>query len=294
MHDIYHNISFADIESQIDSLQLLDFQTTDIQDVRQLISRLITGFTNCDQLYTKYPINNIFRARINKPRSLYENIQELVYPDPCKITTCGRLNDIGSSVFYGACEFETAILETRPKEGDFVTVMRCQPKNKNNFGYMELGVVGNIIKDVQYTNTLNEHSQLKNKMVTNYFLDEMTKIVHQGLEYKYKASIAIGEKLLESRYGTLLYPSVIRLKNGINVATRTDVFDETINIVECKVFKITKKYCRLLYDAVNIDECESMNSNGDIAWSDKVKNVVLDQKSFDIEKDDRPMPNGLL
>jgi hypothetical protein len=293
MHTIYHNISFSDIESQIDTFRALDLKSTELPVIRGLAKRLFTGFTWCDELYTRYPIQNIYRARINKDNVLFSNVSELINPQPKKVTKLGRLNDIGVSVFYGACEYETAILENRPEEGQFVTVLRCVPLSPQEFQYMELGIVENILRNVNYTNTLDKHSAFKNTMVTHFLTDEVVKIVNTGEKFNYKTTIAFGELFLESRGGALLYPSVIRLKRGINIAIRPDIFNSSIRIVECRVFKVIKKYCRLLYDCVNLEPCLSINENGDIAWSKQLHDIVENGAEISIESDKRPMPNGI-
>jgi len=294
MHTIYHQISFAEIEQQIDELRALDLANTTMDAVRSRARRLLRGFTCCDELYRHYPILNLWRARRNRRRRLVTSAFELACPPPDKISKYGRFNDIGCPVFYAAADFHTALLEIRPGVGDFITVGRFVPTGSAEFRYMEVGVAGKLIQGVNYVSPLDHHSTLKNEMVTVFVQDELTKVVPEGKESEYKISVAIGEILMQSRGGTLLYPSMIRYRKGINAAVRPDIFESSLLLTECRVFKITERYCRMLYDGVNLDGCTAIDADGTIHWSDRIHKVVENGENFLLESDQRPTPSGIL
>ena len=59
-----------------------------------------------------------WRARLIKD-DIYSSIEELGYP-PKESSGLGRLNDKGTSCFYGAKNIETALIEIGAKEGQLI------------------------------------------------------------------------------------------------------------------------------------------------------------------------------
>lgn len=78
-----------------------------------------------------YP-TKLFRVTNNKSLSggkkvKLQEVSNLIGP-PTDKANIGRCNLKGESVFYSALDFKTAIWETRPKEGDYITVSEWEIK----------------------------------------------------------------------------------------------------------------------------------------------------------------------
>src|SRR6187402_1617529 len=115
------DLSISDLKKTIKQYQSLDFNINSIADADKLLRMIIKHFVTETMIWDQ-PI--IFRARKNIDNELFANVEELLYHrNP---PSYGRLNDIGESIFYGASNADTTLLEMRLKEGDEITILESR------------------------------------------------------------------------------------------------------------------------------------------------------------------------
>lgn len=266
LHNLYDKISIDDIKLQIKKLRNLDLNNVGINDIKQMINKLMTGYACCSSIHKQIQVFLVLRSRINNNNCLYKNVKELIYPPAELINKPGRLNEEHESVFYGALDRATSIVEIQPIVRDIITVIEFSNLVPYKFQYMELGLIENIMNNPMVTKNLSPHSIEKNDLIRNFLVDEFTKKVKIGNEHDYKITIAIGKIFLTSSAGTLLYPSVTREKKRINIAMRTDIFDKYFKPNKGWLFRIDELISISNYKYSLMGEIESIGLNGEIKW----------------------------
>lgn len=264
LHNLYDKISIDDIKLQIKKLRNLDFNNVEINDIKQMINKLMTGYSCSSSIYKQIQVFLVLRSRINNNNCLYKNVKELIYPPAELVNKPGRLNEEHESVFYGALDRATSIVEIQPIVGDIITVIEFSNIAPYKFQYMELGLIENIMNNPRVTKNLSPRSIEKNDLIRNFLVDEFTKEVKIGNEHDYKITIAIGKIFLTSSAGTLLYPSVTREKKRINIAMRTDIFDKYFKPNKGWLFRIDELISISNYKYSLMGEIESIGLNGEI------------------------------
>lgn len=185
----------------------------------------------------------VYRARINQKNTSFKTIQELWYPKPEKVVKYGRINDIGKSCFYCSSSEGTAVTEIGAKIGDTVTVLTCIPKAQNVAPItMELGLLE--LTDIEIKDNksrvpfarlpivadyLSPRGVIVNEIIRKFLVDEFTKEVPRGQEYKYKIAICIAEIFFKlDTLDALVYPSIPTAFKGLNYAFKPDSADSLL------------------------------------------------------------------
>jgi hypothetical protein len=110
---------------------------------------------------------------------------------PAKGTEMGRLNDVNESVLYLAFYMETAIKETKIKNGDRFWI-----------------IVYDILEDINVVSiggkTLGKDRKTAlYNIIADFLKDEFTRNVSDGMEYEYKVSNHIGNFLYDYTHSEL-------------------------------------------------------------------------------------------
>jgi hypothetical protein len=271
------NVSIDSIEQQIRNLNVCDKQSVSINVFKQQLSQLIQGYS-CITISIDAPY--IFRARKTNPERLFSQVTELWYPPADKILRYGRLNNIGSSLFYSADTEDTALYEMRPQVGDLYTILRCRLKDPGIIPHvMELGIAE---RSSQYDHPLR-HSILENTVAGREFLrdegniksnlairtflaKEFTRIVEPGNEFEYKITIALAEILMDSdRIDGVCYPS-IATKTGSNLTLKPTSVDRLYEADDSWVLRIEQDLRPQGFQVLCVAKAKSISSDGAIKW----------------------------
>ena len=170
---------------------------------------------------------------------------------------------------------DTAVIEVRPREGDFVTVLITKPKQPQTFMYMEIGILEHIWKNIKTLSMLKPAHVEKNAMIRGFLVEELIKPVEKGMEHEYKTTVAIANILKKSRAPSIMYPSVAHEKKGINIAVKPLDFDNLFEITSCGIVHVQKKISDIHYRVLFLEAAQSIGSNGSIMWSNEVKEYFL-------------------
>lgn len=271
------DLTFKDLEKAIDQYLSLDFRNSSIADADKLFRQIIKHFVTQTMVWRE-PI--IYRARRhNSGKALFDNAEELIYPK--NATTLGRLNEIGESIFYGASHRDTALLEMRPKLGEEFTILESRLKDIEKAPkFMEVGIRELMTNQNHSTDFIkqnremldkalvNEENKKRNRLINDFLIKEMTKVVKDGEIYNYKGTIAIGQFFIKSNpfADGLLYPSINR--NGAEcVAIKPDSYDRFYRPDRCFKIKIVNIVAKGIPTAYCIDNSTNVDVNGHITWT---------------------------
>lgn len=271
------DLTYKDLEKAIDQFLTTDFKVSSIAEADKLFRTIIKHFVT-QTLVWKAP--TIYRARRHSSNKLlFENTQELIYPK--KATTLGRLNDIGESLFYGASHHDTALLEMRPKLGEEFTVLESRLISSESAPkFMEVGIRELITKQNHSPDFMkqnremlerslgNEDNKKRYRLINDFLVKVMTKVVKENELHNYRGTIAIGQFYI---WGNLLadgmiYPSISRL-GAECIAIKPESYDRYYHPYRCFKIIITDIDSVGIPRAYCVDNSIKIQTNGQIVWT---------------------------
>jgi hypothetical protein len=206
----------------------------DISTLKEEISQIMLDKSYINNTFTNFTFDGFYRARKHtditgdfKDGTFFEFVNEKEFWNPpienAKISRC---NEDGESMFYCASDFITAILETKPVVGVYITVtlfININTQTKPSFRISPIGVT--YLTQIPKLDLLFKNYKINpNQNEIQEFLD---KLFHQNIGdnevYKYKLSIAIADIFLTNTTNEkkaiietdgLIYSSIIRNKKS--------------------------------------------------------------------------------
>jgi hypothetical protein len=156
--------------------------------------------------------NLLFRGVLCPERP--STIDRVSYPPADKITKLGRVNRIGTPMFYCSVAAPAVFFELQAKQGDLIALSEwgvAEPFWMHNLGYHQDALRRIGTSDVGMPqrqrltnpspNETKENANLRRRLSLAF-----TKDVREGEEYKYKQSIAINELLFDKAEPLPKYP----------------------------------------------------------------------------------------
>lgn len=224
----------------------------------------------------------VYRARKHEVGDppLFEETKNLIYKEKEKVTKFGRLNDVGESKFYTASDKDTTLLEVRPKLNDEITILESRlidPKKAPELvevGIRELMIQQNHSSEFikQNTENLNKilksrDSKMRYKMICDFLIKEMTKLVKDDETHKYKSTIAIGRFMtcLKQSIDGMVYPSVNRI-GAECIVLKPESYDRYYRPDHCFKVKVVDVNSDGALVAECLDDSIEISENGKIIW----------------------------
>lgn len=198
----------------------------------------LDGFYNCYNIMTANTGGHpIFRVRKIKNGEEHDTCQSVWCPPAKYVTQIGRANDIGESIFYGAFDPLTAMLEAQVSIDDVfsMAIYYLSPLQAWNM----TSVVINVPKGgMSQSKQLVKHSIALSKFV----VEEFTRNVSDECRFEYKKSCAIAKILLGlPNKDSIIYPSMKNM-DKINIAMIEDMAKrrmQLISVCKCKLVGFT-------------------------------------------------------
>ena len=190
-----------------------DFKDKSVAEIQKELSKFYNFYHNTVANLGNYPI---FRVR-KISSSAHHLVSDIWCPDSSLVTSLGRANDIGESIFYGALDYQTAIEEKNISASDKYSLacFMMQPMEQDNMTSI-------VIKKSPWLSAQPSIIEILGKKLNEFMVDEFTKIVTEGEEYKYAISCALAHTLLQDkRKDSLIYPSV-KNNDSINIVMREE------------------------------------------------------------------------
>lgn len=234
-----------------------------------------------------YP-TKLFRVTNNKTlndgkKVRLQKIDQLIGP-PLDKSYYGRCNLPGESVFYAALNFRTAIWETKPEEGDLITVSEWEIKEGKRLDTQ-------MIFHPTFTNLSEESNHAYNAWLDKkkemgieiseifedlmkFFTEEFMKVVQSDRKKNYLFSSIFSSRFLQGKRDkngfkieAIAYPSV-KMKYGLtNLAILNELVFEKLNLNSITLYEVGE---------TNYDETNVLND--DLI---KVSPLIIQTKDFD-------------
>jgi hypothetical protein len=141
-------VSLFDLQTRIKKLKSLDLRNFNLEQVEARLGRIMDAYST---LPLPLVLTGAYRARVNTSSKPFQNVSELWYPPSSAVTKLGRLNKIGEPVFYASNKANVAAIETRPNEGDTVTIMKMlSQKEIDKLQCVEIGLAHSKASEIQH------------------------------------------------------------------------------------------------------------------------------------------------
>jgi len=238
-----------------------------------------------------YPIK-LFRVTNNKlitgtNQYKLQKISNLIGP-PTGRSCINRCNLKGESVFYAALDFKTALWETQPQKGDYITVsewiIKPGQRLNNHFVFHPTETNLSMESKVTFEAHLKAQESINPKLspifqeIMKFFAEEFMKPVVEDNKINYLFSSIISSRLLQAppdengfKIESISYPSIKRDNKVTNIAILNSLVLERLDLTAATIY--TVRECN--YDP-------SYNDRDDFIKFSALKTY---HKSFDFEKD---------
>jgi hypothetical protein len=262
------------------------------KEIEELIQEFKSFFNlNLSFLADTYP-TKLFRVTNNRlitgtKQYKLQKISELIGP-PVGLAGINRCNLGGESVFYASLDLKTALWETQPQKGDYITVSQwtIKPGQRLNNHFIFHPTETNISKESR--DTYEAHLQAKKSLNPNlapifteimkFFAEEFMKRVDENKKINYLFSSLISSRLLQSepdssgfRIESISYPSIKLDHKVTNIAILNSLVLDKLDLEAVTINTV-----------IEADYDESLKDSSDFV---KVSPLKTYHKSFDFEND---------
>lgn len=248
-----------------EKISVFDFSTLKSSDLLNFRNYIIYVFNFFVELTNEINFHEVYRivnneSIIGSKKSLTQ-ISQLAYPPSeivKKINKYNRGNTPDFPIFYCSETMNTAIYELNPNIGDLVTIGVWRPANKMPFKSFPITHNDEALYKNETTTlgrkAIENFKTNNDKLLTSYIESYLKLLGRQYSKkirhhYEYMISAIISEKLLENPkiskipndIDCIVYPSVENKYNS-NLAFRTDVVDDRLNLFCALEFKVLEKH----------------------------------------------------
>jgi RES domain-containing protein len=272
-----------------------------MDELKKLVGNILSNVDYGSIYCTNQTFSGLYRARqhsqINGQSDDYIFTNEKEYWNPSEdcINELGRCNDIGESMFYSSNHFETAILEVRPIQGQFITVARFLPNSKGHL-LPSFRIKPNCIQHLKrikgFKSCITDFDLSKRDAkfleVDNLLDDLFTEVVNEDESYKYKVSNAITKCMLANtmddagnQYSMngMIYPSIVNNMKSINVLLKPIYAINNYHIASLQtlnVFEVTnnKVSLKLVRNGHTVGAKEHPSQQLDIKWHPEIDGPI--------------------
>jgi hypothetical protein len=243
--------STKDIKEKLDYYKSLFGKIHDLspEENENLKNDIATFFNLKPAGYTEEPPKRLVRISNNnrilaaqgKTLSYLTDISELLAP-PIQYCGFGRCNIPNQQVLYCAVNEAGAYWETKPQNGDVITLTHFELKP-------EARVNCNIIKKEKTQNpTIAHELQEVYYLLEDFFVDAYSLEVARDRPRDYLFSALLSSEMLfypvvaDNNIEAIIYPSVQKKKYGENLAIRNDIIFDRYNLIGVETRFILNEY----------------------------------------------------
>ncbi len=238
----------------------------DTNELINIVERKITSIKDYQtSFWPNFKVSGFYRTRTHnhlkgnlREKVLYEFSHEgEFWNPPAEFATMGRCNDSKESLLYCSTSWETAIIESRPKVGEFVSVTSFNLIDIKNFPTTDGSRINPI--GIQY---LSQIQDLKEKnMFDNYdfenrsnefkkldiFLDDLFHLkTNDKNKFLYKLSVSVTKCMMKNiqmgdalkQMHGMIYSSIERDKKNYNIVFRPNHARTLFSVYVIQTFEI--------------------------------------------------------
>lgn len=257
------------------------------------LKKVFDNFFNISlMMHTDTHPTKLFRVTNNK--NLYDGkkvklqkITDLVGP-PSNKSNIGRCNLKGESVFYASLNKHTALWETQPQIGDYITISEWKIKDGEkictNSIFHPIKILNNKESQIVYNAYVASKDFIRKDLsktfeeIFSFFSDEFMKSVNENQKSNYLFSACFASKLLQNipnsnnlKIEAITYPSVKKELGVTNFAMLNSLVFKKLELVNITVLNVSETN----YDLKDKTTKDFI----------KVSPLVLKIEEFDFEKD---------
>lgn len=278
------------IKKKIAKLKHCDLRKTSVEELVSLLIKLLIHYPISIRALEATPV---YRARLlPSGTEPFKSKQELWYPPANIVKRLGRLNNVGTSIFYCGNNKHTIIEEMRPRIGEQFIFIECVLKDSKQLPMVvELGIREAMEEyhtqykalperwfktlEAERGTTPSEIDQL----IREFIAKEFRQRVSPEENYRYKMPVAIAELLLyPPEVDGIFYPSMELTSSAQNLALKPNSADRLYKLNHCEL--VTVKDIEKLpnnafrYALWHSHASKHISGKGDIEWIE-----LLDPKS---------------
>jgi len=256
----------------------LDLRTATPEELDAVINDCMMGYTCPRSSLAILGLRSLYRAV--RPRSTpVERVEHLRYPPPEIVRRYGRANQPGKSVFYGATEHGTALLEMRPQVGERFVVSQWELSGTKSPEVRELGLLETLarlrpglaamLKSMlvpSQAQGLSVDDLDKHQLIRRFLSQQFTREVSPDSEHEYRLSAAIATTLLQGNTDGVVYASIASVQSGVNVALLPASLDRLYRVTACLELEVIERVAEFQYKARVLRRSVRVTDEGDIAW----------------------------
>ena len=192
-------LNIKKIKKEMKDIDRLDIKIVSVEYLKNRYLNITQALFSVSMGLDRKKEFNVCRSRVGS----YSKVSDLWYPPKEYVTSLGRMNEVGESMFYschGSSAKLGAIEEIYAKPGDIVTQLFCATNSK----HLKLIAIGHKDKEIswyksyqeQFFNRVDvEHTERhKNNVIHDWLGDALTKKIAPEDSYKYKKTIAIKKR----------------------------------------------------------------------------------------------------
>lgn len=251
------------------------------QNVKTFFNLKAVGFTdNPPERLVRISINNSILGSQGKELSYLTNISELLAP-PIEFTKYGRCNIPKQQVLYCATSEAGAYWETKPRNGDVITLshFELKPNTKVNC---------NIVRREKRENNKNNPLVEIAGLLEDFLIDAFSLEVSRDRPSDYLFSALLSSEQLfypvvsDKNVEAIIYPSVQKKKFGENFAIRNDIIFEKYNLIGVETRFILDEYENLNPESNEVTTDQLIGSFGTTAFDFEKGEILYNEKADEI------------
>lgn len=251
------------------------------QNIRTFFNLKAVGFTEKPpERLVRISINNQVLASQGKDLSYLTDIYQLLAP-PIQHCNYARCNIPGQQVLYCATSEAGAYWETKPRNGDVITLsyFELKPNVKVNC---------NVVRSEKRENRQASHSlQVVAGLLEEFLIDAFSLEVSRYRPKDYLFSALLSSEQLfypvvaKNNIQAIIYPSVQKKKFGANFAIRNDLIFEKYNLIGVETRFVLEKYENLDPASEEVTTDQLICSFGTKAFDFETGKILYDEEKAD-------------
>ena len=215
------------------------------------------------------PGQRLYRAT-KYHRTIPTQVSEIAAPPANRITSLGRCNRVGQSLFYCSSDQNCVLEEISPSVNDLVVRATWQTTERmflqdigySNEAFARAGATRSLPdKYVEFSARLDDNARLIRDHIAAAFVDRTSK--------NYALTAAIAEVHLRSEHDIIagvMYPSITRSGNCDNLALRPGFVARGMRLTAAEAVRV-RAWNKTSPDAYGIADLAAVDANGALVWS---------------------------
>lgn len=256
------------VRAAIAKIRALDRHATSTNEIFTLLNQALTGYQIlAPSIQPGFLFHRARTALPGKPRFVHQ----LSYP-PAESVSAGRAHRAGVPLFYCASAREAALVEVRPKVGEYFAIgtwTNTLDLDVNHVGFSidVFKALGSANKEGSWSSNEVEHpGGPAHKEVNDLLAELFSEVIEPGDEHKYVLTQGIAELMMNGPFDGLQYPTIQMQANAQNFAVRPSFVDRGLAFQRALFGYVTEVSGPDL-KMIIVDTADGADANGELLWA---------------------------